>query len=565
MLICAIIDSLIVSSLQIMGYFNIVYESLVYTLNKIDFALLIIIVSMIFAYTAMISYESIKKRFKLFLSCVAVINLIAIIFMSLTNIEIIYSGLEASIGGTSAIITYISCGFYLLCSIITALANVKKLDKRYIPIFAVILLLLVLVLLYKLNPFLIVISITITFVNYLMYFTIENPDLILINRLNIAKEQAERANRAKSDFLSSMSHEIRTPLNAIVGLSEDLVSNECPVNIKEDLNDIMQASQTLLEIVGNIMDINKIELDKIKIIDTRYNIVNEIKTLARIQEARLGSKKIDYKITLAADLPYELIGDKIHIKQIINNLLSNAIKYTNEGFIELNVNCINSNDDCMLIITVKDSGIGIKAENITKLFSKFERLDVERNTTVEGTGLGLAITKRLVELMHGVINVNSQYGHGSIFVAQIPQKIAQMSGVDNESSFGEIKENKSYLEKSILVVDDNKLNVKVARRTLDNFNFKNIEECYNGEECIIKIKEGNHYDLILMDIMMPIKNGEEALSELLDMENFDTPVIAVTADAIAGCEEKYKNQGFVDYIAKPYSKDEIKNKLEKYF
>ena len=221
------------------------------------------------------------------------------------------------------------------------------------------------------------------------------------------------------------------------------------------------------------------------------------------------------------------------------------------------------------MISVKDTGRGIKAEDINKLFTKFERLDVERNTTTEGTGLGLAITKKLVELMNGKINVESRYKEGSIFIVQIPQKIDKLTKPLTEEELlntAELLINKkvNLSNKRILIVDDNKLNIKVAKRTLQDFNLV-IEECYNGKECLEKIKAGNSYDLILMDIMMPEMSGETALSELKKIEGFNTPVIALTADAIAGAEEKYRQEGFIDYIAKPFTKDQIKIKLDNVF
>ena len=551
-------------------------------------------------YIAVISYKSkyedrdINKFFKNVFIATLIIVLLEIPFIYFLPMNIYNdSNVVAYTYGPAVSFVYLAAAISMMIWFFNMIINVKNLkNKKYLPLFVFLAIGAVATMIQFKYPAMLLMTSMETLVVSLMYHTIENPDVKMLRQMELAKDQAERANNAKSDFLSSMSHEIRTPLNAIVGFSEDIQSHKDTVapEIVEDADYIMEASKTLLEIVGNILDINKIESNKMEITEVKYNFKEEIENLAKIDATRIGEKNINFKINLAPDIPYELIGDKTHIKEIVNNLLTNAIKYTEQGEIELSVKCINKNNISNLIISVKDTGKGIKAEYINRLFTKFDRLDVERNTTTEGTGLGLAITKALVEMMGGKINVQSQFGVGSIFVVQIPQKISQMVNPDQTIQINiapirqameqQVKQEvampqpKSIIEqpgvtsapsnygnKKILIVDDNKLNIKVARRALQDFNFE-IEECYDGQECLDHVVNGNEYDLILMDIMMPNMSGETAIAKLKEKPNFNIPTIALTADAVAGAKEKYIGEGFIDYIAKPFNKDQIKEKLD---
>ncbi len=452
--------------------------------------------------------------------------------------------------------------FLMICFMVKNFQKIKK--KKYYPIIGFIFLIIMAIIIQKNNPQYLLINFVIGITVSLMYHTIENPDVKMIKQLEVAKEQAVKANHAKSEFLSSMSHEIRTPLNAIMGFSNGLLEEEINDAAKSDVKNIVMASENLLELVNGILDISKIEANKLEIIETPYNFKDMFDELVLLTKARLGDKPLDFKYSYDKNIPEYLYGDAIRLKQVIINLLTNAVKYTNTGYMMLNISAKIKEDKVKLVITVQDSGIGIKKENIDKLFSKFDRLGVEKETSVEGTGLGLAITKKLVELMHGNINVQSEYGSGSKFIIRVDQKILEGEELEKAKNKKPVQTEQiiDAHGKKVLVVDDNLLNIKVAERLLAKYNVT-IESVMSGQECLDKVNLGK-YDLILLDDMMPKMTGGETFVKLKEIEGFNTPVVILTANAITGMREQYLSEGFDDYLAKPIEQLELNRVMKKY-
>lgn len=479
-------------------------------------------------------------------------------------IQITYEDNVAYSSGLSVNMVYGLCFIMVGIMLYCLLRNLKKIStKEYIPLLTFMVLSTFCMIIQKTYPEITLMLMCHSIVTSLMYFTIENPDVKMVKELEVAKNEAEKANHAKSEFLSSMSHELRTPLNAIVCFSELLESKEgLDSESKDFARDIVSASHNLLDLVNGVLDISKIEAGKMELINKEYNSFELFNSLSTMVIPRIGDKPIDFKTVIASDIPPVLKGDTGKLKQIILNLLTNAVKYTDKGFIKYRVECINDykNNQTKLIITVTDTGRGIKKEDIDRLFKKFERLEEDRNTSIEGTGLGLAITESLAELMGGKINVISDYGKGSTFKFVVVEEIVNKESnlVVNEQTTLNYE---TFEGKKVLVVDDSKLNLKVAENVLKNFKVS-TETVTSGLECLSCVKS-KKYDIIFMDIMMPNMSGVEVLKKLRE-EKVNIPVIALTADAIEGQEEKYISEGFDGYLSKPIDKTKLKVILNKY-
>ncbi|MGN0321227.1 MAG: response regulator [Lachnospira sp.] len=389
-----------------------------------------------------------------------------------------------------------------------------------------------------------------------------------------AKNDAIAANVAKSQFLANMSHEIRTPLNGILGMDSILLEECKDDNLREYAENIQSAGQSLLSIINDILDISKIEAGKLEIMPVEYKLSSVINDCYNIAKVRAESKSLSLKIEVDPKLPSSLVGDDVRVRQIINNFLSNAVKYTKEGEVKLSVGYEQSGENqIMLIITVKDTGIGIREEDMGKLFNSFTRIDEKRNRSIEGTGLGLKLTQNLVCLMGGEIGVQSEYGKGSEFTAKIPQKVVDSKPVgDFEKRYQQpvnISERKEKTivapDAHILVVDDVEINLKVIKGLLKKTHIQ-IDTAASGMECLQCVKN-NHYNIIFLDHMMPEMDGLETLQQMKIMSdnlNKSTPVIMLTANATRGARQEYINAGFTDYLTKPVKEESLQAMLKKY-
>jgi len=331
---------------------------------------------------------------------------------------------------------------------------------------------------------------------------------------------------------------------------------------KENSQYVVTAANTLIEIINGILDISKIESGKLELVNVKYKPKVLFDEVIKLLEPRLIGKGLELKVKISDDLPYRLRGDQFNLKKCIINILTNAVKYTDEGSVTLGVDCVIQDNICELIISVEDTGRGIKNEDLEKIFSKFQRLEEYRNSAIEGTGLGLAITKQIIELMGGKVVIQSVYKKGSKFTIVVSQEIVNMYQSTESMNRVVTPENNllKFKDKKVLIVDDNNLNLKVASKLLSKYELT-IDTAMSGFEAIEKIKD-EKYDLILMDDMMPKMSGKETLHKLKENKDFNIPVIALTANAFVGEREKYIKEGFTEYLSKPINREELEKVLK---
>ncbi len=418
---------------------------------------------------------------------------------------------------------------------------------------------------------------------YYFFFLLETPayrDLErTLDRLRKAKALADEANQAaiaadaaKGEFLANMSHEIRTPLTTIMGMDEVILRKYESGPVYEYARDIQSAGNSLLHIINDILDFSKIESGQLELATRNYDLGQVLRNVDNMVKIRAEQKGLNYTAQIDDSLPDELFGDRIRVQQIMVNILNNAVKYTKKGSVKFTLTGVRGDDPSLIVlhVTVTDTGIGIHAEDIPKLFKSFSRIDAKETHNIEGTGLGLAITGRLIELMGGNVEVTSTYGVGSTFHVVIPQKIVGEKTLrDYELESGHKKKEVRKILKApgarVLIVDDNDMN-RIVLRSLMKENEVKVDDAESGEECL-NLCSKNAYDVILMDYMMPKMDGKETLHNLKAMN--DAPgskakVIVCTANALVGVRAELLSAGFDDFLSKPVNGKELEDMLAKY-
>lgn len=552
MIFAILMDSALVSLLFINVYTNY-NEGLVKLLNRIDYVSLIIWASSLMLYVFVVTYKNkknFKKRFKTSCLLTVISNLIMIIIMFSSDLTIVLKdSINQTAQGPAVNISIIFCLFYVFVSLIIVLLNIKRLTVKHLPVFVIIFTAILIAIMFSLNPYLIIISIGLTIDNFIMYFTIENPDIKLINELELAKVSLEKANNVKSEFLKSMSHEIRTPMNQIIGCSGILETEEgLSEEGKETLSDLTGATNSLLDVCTGILNVSQIESGNVELTISEYNPQELLNEVIELNRKRIGNKDIKLKSNLKV-LPYKFYGDKDKVKQIVSNLLSNAIKYTEKGTVEIIANCTKDSDESDVgnfEIIVKDTGKGISKEDMSLIFDKFGR--IEKDSATLGLGLGLSITKSLVNIMGGTITADSELGKGSTFTCVLHERLEDPS-------------KKKLEEAKVLVAHNSKIILACLKKILEKYNIT-VVEVMTPEEVYKNIEKGD-FDLVITDEFVGKVTAKELCLKIRFDLNSEIKIIKIISSSNVIDEGDFKGTPYNGHINEDLNESEIINEIKR--
>ena len=532
------------------------YYTLLNYLNKILSSLFSVIFSNLFFYTLLITYDKVRKNPKKISTILIIANIVFSVIMLFTNIKLVDAKVATNVTGATTMLGYAMVAIMLTGSLLVALTNIKKLDKRYLPIFIVFLLLVILYFFSLLIPGMIIYDLILALMCYIMYFTIENPDMKMLDEVHKAKVISDNANEEKTLFLYNMTNEIRG-ITKDIDKETDNILDETD-NKKIDVEEINNSARNIkgstakfTTMTNEILDISSIDSASVRIYNEKYNIKRLLKELVGIYKPKAQNKNLDFRVSIASDIPEYLYGDGINLKKVLTIILDNSIKYTNNGYIEFNINTIIKGDIARLIISVEDSGTGMKAEDINKIFTKKQGKEDNHNLNNN-----LYNAKRLITLMNGTIVPSSSYGSGTTIKIILDQKY---DTIDTDIN----KYDNIYDKKKVLLIDDSPSSEKLFNKILSGTNIE-LTSVKLGKEGLEKIRNKEKYDLILLDEELEPQNGHIIMRKLLEIRNFNTKVILLTKDNKYDYDDSYLQEGFTDYIIKSSDKEEMLNKINKY-